>query len=209
MHSLSVCKYYHQESRIAPLLSTEERFFFCVLSQLLSTKCIEIVYSFLEKRKSIVVSFDFAGKKKNYGKAISSFPFFWLYFIIRIYEYDIKVKLFFSFHDKCIMVRYYSCLVRNLVNRYEIYVRISSIMSTNCRTLSLVDLQSWITMAACLSYTLSISMTSRFTGSSYSTRSNVESMINDEAVFYHVIFFRHFHLRLFNFAAKRKFNVLL
>ena len=63
--------------------------------QLLSTKCIEIVYSFLEKRKSIVVSFDFAGKKKNYGKAISSFPFLWLYFIIRIYEYDIKVKLFF------------------------------------------------------------------------------------------------------------------
>ena len=61
----------------------------------MSTKCIEIVYSFLEKRKSIVVSFDFAGKKNNYGKAISSFPFFWLYFIIRIYEYDIKVKLFF------------------------------------------------------------------------------------------------------------------
>ena len=47
------------------------------------------------KRKSIEVSFDFAGKKKNYGKAISSFPFFWLYFIIRIYEYDIKVKSFF------------------------------------------------------------------------------------------------------------------
>ena len=47
-------------------------------------------------------SFDFAGKKKNYGKAISSFPFFKLYFIIRIYEYDIKVKLFFSFHGKCI-----------------------------------------------------------------------------------------------------------
>ena len=70
--------------------------------QLLSTKCIEIVYSFLEKRKSIVVSFDFAGKKKNYGKAISSFPFFWLYFIIRIYEYEIKVKLIFSFHGKCI-----------------------------------------------------------------------------------------------------------
>ena len=37
----------------------------------------------------------FAGKKKNYGKAISSFPFIWLYFIIRIYEYDIKVKSFF------------------------------------------------------------------------------------------------------------------
>ena len=163
--------------------------------QLLSTKCIEIVYSFLEKRKSIVVSFDFAGKKKNYGKAISSFPFFWLYFIIRIYEYDIKVKLIFLFTASAY--------------RYEIYVRISSIMSTNCRTLSLVDLQSWITMAACLSYTLSISMTPRFTGSSYSTRSNVESMINDEAVFYHVIFFRHFHLRLFNFAAKRKSNVLL
>ena len=33
--------------------------------QLLSTKCIEIVYSFLEKRKSIVVSFDFAGKKRK------------------------------------------------------------------------------------------------------------------------------------------------
>ena len=44
--------------------------------QLLSTKCIEIVYSLLEKRKSNEVSFDFAGKKKNYGKAISSFPFF-------------------------------------------------------------------------------------------------------------------------------------
>lgn len=135
------------------------------------------------------------GWKENYGKAISSFPFFWLYFIIRIYEYDIKVKLFFLFTASAY--------------RYEIYVKISSIMSTNCRTLSLVDLQSWITMAACLSYTLSISMTPRFTGSSYSTRSNVESMINDEAVFYHVIFFRHFHLRLFNFAAKRKSNVLL
>lgn len=35
------------------------------------------------------------GWKENYGKAISSFPFLWLYFIIRIYEYDIKVKLFF------------------------------------------------------------------------------------------------------------------
>jgi len=44
--------------------------------QLLSTKCNEIVYSLLEKRKSIVVSFDIAGEKKNYGKAISSFPFF-------------------------------------------------------------------------------------------------------------------------------------
>ena len=41
--------------------------------QLLSTKCIEIVYSFLEKRKSIVVSFDFADKKKNYGKAYRIF----------------------------------------------------------------------------------------------------------------------------------------
>ena len=41
-----------------------------------STKCIEIVYSFLEKRKSNEVSFDFAGKKKNYGVAISSFPLF-------------------------------------------------------------------------------------------------------------------------------------
>ena len=163
--------------------------------QLLSTKWIEIVCSLLEKRKSNEVSFYFAGKKKNYGKAISSFPFFWLYFIIRIYEYDIKVKLFFLFTASAY--------------RYEIYVKISSIMSTNCRTLSLVDLQSWITMAACLSYTLSISMAPRFTGSSYSTRSNVESMINDEAVFYHVIFFRHFHLRLFNFAAKRKSNVLL
>jgi len=39
----------------------------------LSTKCIEIVYSFLEKRKSIVESFDFAGKKKNYGKAYRIF----------------------------------------------------------------------------------------------------------------------------------------
>ena len=50
--------------------------FLAYYRQLLSTKCIEIVYSFLEKRKSIVVSFDFAGKKKNYGKVISSFPFF-------------------------------------------------------------------------------------------------------------------------------------
>jgi len=32
--------------------------------QLLSTKCNEIVYSLLEKRKSIEVSFDFASKKK-------------------------------------------------------------------------------------------------------------------------------------------------
>jgi hypothetical protein len=50
--------------------------FIAYYRQLLSTKCIEIVYSFLEKRKSNEVSFDFAGKKKNYGKAISSFPFF-------------------------------------------------------------------------------------------------------------------------------------
>ena len=50
--------------------------FLAYYRQLLSTKCNEIVYSLLEKRKSNEVSFDFAGKKKNYGKAISSFPFF-------------------------------------------------------------------------------------------------------------------------------------
>ena len=47
--------------------------FIAYYRQLLSTKCNEIVYSFLEKRKSNEVSFDFAGKKKNYGKVISSF----------------------------------------------------------------------------------------------------------------------------------------
>ena len=47
-------------------------------------------------------------------------------------------------------------------------------------------------------------MTPRFTGSSYSACSNVESMINDEAVFYRVIFFRHSHLRLFNFAGGKE-----
>ena len=126
------------------------------------------------------------------AQAISSFPFFWLYFIIRIYEYEIKVKLFFLFTASAY--------------RYEIYVRISPMMSTNCRTISLADLQLWITMAACLSYTLSISMTPRFTGASYSTCSNVESRINDEAVFYRIIFFRHSHLRLFDFVAKRESN---
>ena len=57
------------------------------------------------------------------AQAISSFPFFWLYFIIRIYEYENKVKLFFLFTASAY--------------RYEIYVRISPIMSTNCRTFSL------------------------------------------------------------------------
>ena len=33
--------------------------------------------------------------------------------------------------------KHYSRLVRNLMNRYEIYVRISPIMSTNCRMFSL------------------------------------------------------------------------
>ena len=43
---------------------------------------------------STIISFCW-WKEKFYGEAISSFPFFWLYFITRIYEYEIKVKLFF------------------------------------------------------------------------------------------------------------------
>ena len=51
------------------------------------------LYILSSKREKVFkLQVDIAGKKKNYGKAISSFPFFWLYFIIRIYEYDIKVK---------------------------------------------------------------------------------------------------------------------
>ena len=50
--------------------------FLAYYRQLLSTKCIEIVYYCREKRKSNDVSFNFAGKKKNYGVAISSFPLF-------------------------------------------------------------------------------------------------------------------------------------
>ena len=46
------------------------------LQPFFSTKCIEIVYSFLEKRKSIVVSFDFAGKKKLMAKPFLLFPSF-------------------------------------------------------------------------------------------------------------------------------------
>ena len=72
--------------------SAKVRFFLSYYRQLLSTKCIEIVYSLLEKRKSIVVSFDFAGKKINYGKAISFSPSFKLYFNQHIYMYGYKVK---------------------------------------------------------------------------------------------------------------------
>ena len=43
-----------------------------------------MVYFLLEKRKSIVVSFDLASKKKNYGKAISSF---------HMYGYKVKCLL--------------------------------------------------------------------------------------------------------------------
>ena len=39
--------------------------FLAYYRQLLSTKCIEIVYFFLEKRKSIEISLDFACEKKN------------------------------------------------------------------------------------------------------------------------------------------------
>ena len=81
-------------------------------------------------------------------------------------------------------------------------------LNARCSHLSIFNRESrWqLVFFTNMSYTSSISMTPRFTGSSYSACSNVESMINDEAVFYRVIFFRHSHLRLFDFAAKRESN---
>ena len=62
--------------------------FLAYYNQLLSTKCIEIVYSFLEKRKSNEVSFDLAGKKK----IIMAKPFLLLLYFLPVKDVFISCR---------------------------------------------------------------------------------------------------------------------
>ena len=75
--------------------SAKVRFFCRIIANCCQLNALRLYILSSKREKVFKLQVDIAGKKKNYGKAISSFPFFWLYFIIRIYEYDIKVKLFF------------------------------------------------------------------------------------------------------------------